>query len=120
MTVFRKQSTCYKAVYSVSFYKWASKEGLLLTRHTSDPSPCTRPLVTYNCTVILGIYNKFDGLQLKLKVFCTVLISLTTNMNKDAGTTGAVGAVAPVDFCIHNFMSAVWVHKDGATGAQNF
>ena len=37
---------------------------------------------------------------------------------RDAGTTGAVGAVAPVAFCTHNFMGAVRVHKEGATGAQ--
>ena len=37
---------------------------------------------------------------------------------RDAGTTGAVGAVAPVAFCTHNFTGAVRVHKEAATGAQ--
>ena len=40
------------------------------------------------------------------------------HVTRDAGTMGAVGAVAPVAFCTHNFMGAVRVHKEGATGAQ--
>ena len=44
--------------------------------------------------------------------------SLNSVQLRDAGTTGAVGAVAPVAFCTHNFTGAVRVHKEAATGAQ--
>ena len=41
-------------------------------------------------------------------------------MARDAGTTGAAGASAPLAFCIFNFVGAVRVQTRGATGAQNF
>jgi hypothetical protein len=42
-------------------------------------------------------------------------------MSRDAGTTGAAGASAPLAFCIFNFVGAVRVQTMmGATGAQNF
>jgi hypothetical protein len=43
-----------------------------------------------------------------------------THLTRDAGTTGAAGASAPVAFCIFNFVGAVRVQTRGATGAQNF
>jgi hypothetical protein len=39
---------------------------------------------------------------------------------RDAGTTGAAGASAPLAFCIFNFVGAVRVQTMGVTGAQNF
>ena len=39
---------------------------------------------------------------------------------RDAGTTGAAGASAPLAFCIFNFVGAERVQTMGATGAQNF
>jgi hypothetical protein len=39
---------------------------------------------------------------------------------RDAGTTGAAGASAPLAFCIFNFVGAVRVQTRGATGEQNF
>ena len=41
-------------------------------------------------------------------------------MVRDAGTTGAAGASAPLAFCIFNFVGAVRVQTMGVTGAQNF
>ena len=41
-------------------------------------------------------------------------------VNRDAGTTGAAGASAPLAFCIFNFVGAVRVQTMGVTGAQNF
>jgi hypothetical protein len=46
------------------------------------------------------------------------LFTSLTNTFRDAGTTGAVGASAPLAFCIHNFLGAVRVQTMGATGAQ--
>jgi hypothetical protein len=40
--------------------------------------------------------------------------------HRDAGTTGAAGASAPLAFCIFNFVGAVRVQTMGVTGAQNF
>ena len=40
--------------------------------------------------------------------------------SRDAGTTGAAGASAPLAFCIFNFVGAVRVQTMGVTGAQNF
>jgi hypothetical protein len=42
------------------------------------------------------------------------------NTCRDAGTTGAAGASAPLAFCIFNFVGAVRVQTMGVTGAQNF
>jgi hypothetical protein len=39
---------------------------------------------------------------------------------RDAGTTGAAGASAPLAFCIFNFVGAVRVQTMGVTGAQKF
>jgi hypothetical protein len=39
---------------------------------------------------------------------------------RDAGTTGAAGASAPLAFCIFNSVGAVRVQTMGVTGAQNF
>ena len=39
---------------------------------------------------------------------------------RDAGTTGAAGASAPLAFCIFNFVGAVRVQTRGAIGEQNF
>jgi hypothetical protein len=39
---------------------------------------------------------------------------------RDAGTTGAAGASAPLAFCNFNFVGAVRVQTMGVTGAQNF
>ena len=39
---------------------------------------------------------------------------------RDAGTTGAAGASAPLAFCIFNFVGAVRVQTMDVTGAQNF
>jgi hypothetical protein len=39
---------------------------------------------------------------------------------RDAGTTGAAGASAPLAFCIFNFVGAVRVQTMGVTGAENF
>ena len=39
---------------------------------------------------------------------------------RDAGTTGAAGASAPLAFCIFNFVGAVRVQTMGGPGAQNF
>ena len=36
-------------------------------------------------------------------------------MGRDVGITGGAGAIAPVAFCIHNFMGAVRVHKSFKT-----
>ena len=43
-----------------------------------------------------------------------------TPSNRDAGTTGAAGASAPLAFYIFNFVGAVRVQTMGVTGAQNF
>ena len=39
---------------------------------------------------------------------------------RDAGTTGAAGASAPLAFCIFNFVGAVRVQTMRVSGAQNF
>jgi hypothetical protein len=44
----------------------------------------------------------------------------TDTVLRDAGTTGAAGASAPLAFYIFNFVGAVRVQTMGATGAQNF
>jgi hypothetical protein len=41
-------------------------------------------------------------------------------MFRDAGTTGAAGASAPLAFCIFNFLGAMRLQIIGVTGAQNF
>ena len=33
-------------------------------------------------------------------------------INRDAGTTGAVGAVAPIAFCLHSVMGALRVYRN--------
>jgi hypothetical protein len=43
-----------------------------------------------------------------------------STVNRDAGTTGAAGASAPLAFCIFNFVGAVRVQTMGVSGAQNF
>jgi hypothetical protein len=49
------------------------------------------------------------------------VISITNYATcRDAGTTGAAGASAPLAFCIFNFVGAVRVQTMGVTGAQNF
>jgi hypothetical protein len=45
---------------------------------------------------------------------------LISNARRDAGTTGAAGASAPLAFCILNFVGAVRVQTMSVTGAQNF
>jgi hypothetical protein len=42
---------------------------------------------------------------------------LCINAYRDAGTTGAAGASAPLAFCIFNFVGAVRVQIMGVTGA---
>ena len=75
------------------------------TRH-----PCNRTLQQdiHSITYLEILYCLADCV--KVKRIC--------NIFWDAGTTGAVGAVAPVAFCTHNCMGTLRVHKEGATGAQ--
>ena len=43
-----------------------------------------------------------------------------STVTRDAGTTGAAGASAPLAFCIFNFVGAVRVQTIGVSGAQIF
>jgi hypothetical protein len=45
---------------------------------------------------------------------------LAHSTTRDAETSGAAGASAPLAFCILNFVGAVRVQTRGATGEQNF
>ena len=52
-------------------------------------------------------------------VFRQSVFRQTVRPPRDAGTTGAAGASAPLVFCIFNFVGAVRVQTMGVTGAQN-
>ena len=45
------------------------------------------------------------------------MIAVKESKIRDAGTTGAAGAVAPVAFCLHNFTGALRVQNTGAQSA---
>jgi hypothetical protein len=58
--------------------------------------------------------------MVKIRLMIRVRVRIIRVRIRDAGTTGAAGASAPLAFCIFNFVGAVRVQTRGATGAQNF
>ena len=73
------------------------------------------------CLIYFNLKTK-RAITPKLRALHSVLSNLNFDIRpiRDAGTTGAAGASAPLAFCIFNFVGAVRVQTRGATGAHNF
>ena len=69
-----------------------------------------RSLILINCHHVCFTHAR--------TLLSSILVGETGQL-RDAGTTGAAGASAPLAFCIFNFVGAVRVQTMGATGAQN-
>ena len=71
--------------------------------------------------MVINIYRILDGCE-EIWILCSSGKNNISRVSaaRDAGTTGAAGASAPLAFCIFNFVGAVRVQTRGATGAQNF